>query len=166
MLLCHACCALSFLCCNEFSLLSNSYRSRIGRVENPLYSVCGRPTQDTSHLILHSPTSHSLQPSLLVTLCLSTTSGLRPGELPSFYGFMVFRHAPIPRKGSESNSNNNIRIASQSKATFMSSWLNLLVGFAPIKSKASEYSRFHLFIASLKKNLHLRQFAAIILEMF
>ena len=28
------------------------------------------------------------------------TSGPDPGELPGFWGFMVFRHAPIPRKGS------------------------------------------------------------------
>ena len=36
----------------------------------------------------------------LVTLCLSMTSGRDPGELPGFWGSMVFRHAPIPRKGS------------------------------------------------------------------
>ena len=36
----------------------------------------------------------------LVTLCLSMTSGPDPGELPGFWGSMVFRHAPIPRKGS------------------------------------------------------------------
>ena len=36
----------------------------------------------------------------LATLCLFTTSGPDPGELPGFLGSMVFRHAPIPRKGS------------------------------------------------------------------
>ena len=36
----------------------------------------------------------------LATLCLSTTSGPDPGELPGFWGSMVFRNAPIPRKGS------------------------------------------------------------------
>ena len=36
----------------------------------------------------------------LATLCLCTTSGPDPGELPGFWGSMVFRHAPIPRKGS------------------------------------------------------------------
>ena len=36
----------------------------------------------------------------LATLCLSTTSGPDPGELPGLWGSMVFRHAPIPRKGS------------------------------------------------------------------
>ena len=35
----------------------------------------------------------------LATLCLSTTSGPDPGELPGFWCSMVFRHAPIPRKG-------------------------------------------------------------------
>ena len=36
----------------------------------------------------------------LATLCLFTTSGPDPRELPGFWGSMVFRHAPIPRKGS------------------------------------------------------------------
>ena len=36
----------------------------------------------------------------LATLCLSMTSGPDPGELPGFWGSMVFRHAPIHRKGS------------------------------------------------------------------
>ena len=36
----------------------------------------------------------------LATLYLSTTSGPDPGELLGFWGSMVFRHAPIPRKGS------------------------------------------------------------------
>ena len=36
----------------------------------------------------------------LATLGLSTTAGPGPGELPSFWGSMVFRRAPIPRKGS------------------------------------------------------------------
>ena len=36
----------------------------------------------------------------LATLCLFMTSGPDPGEFPGFWGSMVFRHAPIPRKGS------------------------------------------------------------------
>ena len=36
----------------------------------------------------------------LATLCLSTTSGPNPRELAGFWGSMVFRHASIPRKGS------------------------------------------------------------------
>ena len=40
-------------------------------------------------------TAHSL-----ATLCPSTTSGPDLEELPGFWGSMVFRYAPIPRKGS------------------------------------------------------------------
>ena len=36
----------------------------------------------------------------LATLCLFTTSGPGPREFPGFWGSMVFRHAPISRKGS------------------------------------------------------------------
>ena len=40
-------------------------------------------------------TAHSM-----ATLCRSTTSGPDLGELPGFWGSMVSCHAPIPRKGS------------------------------------------------------------------
>ena len=41
----------------------------------------------------------------LATLCLFTTSGLGPGKFPGFWGSMVFRNAPIPRKKSSNNTN-------------------------------------------------------------
>ena len=47
----------------------------------------------------------------LATLYLFTTFGPGPGELPSFWGFMVFRHASIPRKGSGNNNNNSYYIS-------------------------------------------------------
>ena len=49
----------------------------------------------------------------LATLYLFSTSGPDSGELPGFWGSMVFRHAPIPQKGS-SNNNNNIPLSSTS----------------------------------------------------
>ena len=51
----HARCVLSRPRCNGHSLLLGSYLSRIGRTENPSCSACGHSSQDTSHLILHSP---------------------------------------------------------------------------------------------------------------
>ena len=57
---CHARCVLSRFCCNGHSLLLSSYLSRIGRIENPSCSACGHLSQDTSHLILHCPTTDSL----------------------------------------------------------------------------------------------------------
>ena len=96
----HARCVLSRLRCNGHSLLLGSYLSRIGRIENPSCSACRHSSQDISHLILHCAATDSLRRSLLVILCLFTTSGPDPGELPGFWGSMVFRHAPIPRKGS------------------------------------------------------------------
>ena len=93
----HARCVLSRLRCNGRSLLLGSYLSRIGRIENLSCSACGHSSQDTSHLILHCPAADS------ATLCLSTTSGPGSGELPGFWGSMIFRHAPIPRNGSGNN---------------------------------------------------------------
>ena len=60
VLLRHACCVLSRLCCNGHSLLLSSYLSTFGRIENPLCSACGRPSQDTSYLIVHCPATDSL----------------------------------------------------------------------------------------------------------
>ena len=96
----HARCVLSRLRCNKHSLLLSSYLSRIGRIENPSCSACGHPSQDTSHLILHCPATDSCAAHSLATLCLSTTSGPDLGQLPGFWDSMVFRHAPIRRKGS------------------------------------------------------------------
>ena len=100
MLLRNTRCAISGLRCNGHSLLLSSYLSRIGRIENPSYSACGHLSQDISHLILHCPAI-----DFLATLCFFTTSGPGSGELPGFWGSMVFRHASIPRKGSGNNNN-------------------------------------------------------------
>ena len=58
------------------------------RPRTSLISFC--TVQLRTHCAAHS----------LATLCLSMTSGPDPRELPGFWGSMVFRHAPIPRKGS------------------------------------------------------------------
>ena len=96
----HARCALSRLRCNEHILLLGSYLSRIDRIESPSCSACEHSSQDTSHLILHCPATDSLRHSLfgdslsLYDLCS------RPWGVAGFWGSMIFRHAPIPRKGS------------------------------------------------------------------
>ena len=38
-------------------------------------------------------------------LLIGAVDGPGPGELPGFWGSKVFRHAPIPRKGSGNNNN-------------------------------------------------------------
>ena len=95
----HARCVFSRLCCNGHSLLLSSYRSWIGRIENPSCSSCGHLSQDTFYLILHCSLPTLRAARSLATLYLFTTSGPNLGELPGFKGFMVFGHAPIPRKG-------------------------------------------------------------------
>ena len=103
----HACCVLSRLRCNGHNLLLSSYLSRIVRIENPSCSACGHSSQDTSHLILHCPATDSLRRSHFGDfLSLSTISGPGIGELPGFWGSMVFVYAPIPRKRSGNNNNN------------------------------------------------------------
>ena len=90
--------------CNGHSLLLSSYLSKIGRIENPSCSACG-------HLLVPFCTVQLrtlCAARSLVTLYLSATSGPGPGEVP-----MVFRHTPIPRKGSGNNNN----IARLSKPT-------------------------------------------------
>ena len=95
----HARCVLSRLRGNGHSLLLGSYLSRIGRIENPSCSVDTRPRTPLISFCTVQPRTLCAAHSL-ATLCLSTTSGPDPGEFPGFWGSMVFRHAPIPRKGS------------------------------------------------------------------
>ena len=90
----HARCVLSRLRCNVHSLLLGSYLSRIGRIENPSCSACGHLSSHSARSSYGLCAAHSL-----ATLCLFT-SGPDPGELPGYWGSMVFRHAPILRKGS------------------------------------------------------------------
>ena len=96
----HARCVLSRLRCNGHSFLLDSYLSRIGRIENPSCSACGHSSQDTSHLILHCPATDSLRRSLFGDSLSLYDLWSRPWGVASFWGSMVFRHAPIPRKGS------------------------------------------------------------------
>ena len=49
-----------------------TYLCRIGRIKNPSCNLCAHPTQDTFHLILHSPAKHSLHGTLFsnsLSLC-------------------------------------------------------------------------------------------------
>ena len=57
----HACCVLFRLCFNGHNFRLSSYLSRIGRIENSSCSACEHSSQDTSHLILHCPTTDSLR---------------------------------------------------------------------------------------------------------
>ena len=57
-------CVLSRLRCNGHSLLLSPYLFRIGRFEDTCCSACGHSFQDTSHLILHCPTTKFLRRSL------------------------------------------------------------------------------------------------------
>ena len=100
VLLRHARCVLPRLRCNGHSLLLRSYLSRIGKVENSYCSACGHSSQDTSDLILHCPAMDTLRRSLF-----GDSLSRDPGELPGFWGSMVFRNASIRRQGRVVNNN-------------------------------------------------------------
>ena len=93
----HARRVLSRLRCNGHSLLTSLGLAKLRilraapvdtRPRTPLISFC--TVQLRTLCVAYS----------LATLCFSTTSGPDLGELPGFWGSMVFCHAPIPRKGS------------------------------------------------------------------
>ena len=88
--------------CNGHSLLLSFYLSRIGRIENSSCSACRHPSQGTSHLILHCPTTDYLRRSLLGDSLSLNDLWSRPWEVAWLLGPMVFHDAPIPRKGSDS----------------------------------------------------------------
>ena len=91
----------------DTSLLLSSYLSRIGRIENPSCSACGtRPRTPLISFCTAQPRTLCFARSMAI-FCLCTTSGPSPEEFPSFWGFMVFRRQPVPRKGSGNNNNNS-----------------------------------------------------------
>ena len=102
----HARCVLSPLRCNGHSFLLSSCLSKIGIIENHSCSACGHSSRTPLISFCTVQLRTLCAARSLATLCLSTTSGPSPGELPGFWGSVVFRHAPIPRKGSGNNNNN------------------------------------------------------------
>ena len=102
----HARRVLSHLRCNGHSLLLSSYLFRVGRIESPSCSACGHSSQDTSHLILHCPAMDFLRRSFFVNSLSLFDLWSRLWKVARLLGSMVFRHAPIPRKGSGNNNNN------------------------------------------------------------
>ena len=105
VLLRHARCVLFRLRCNGHSLLLSSYLSRIGRIENSAVLADTRPRTPLISFRIHQLRTLCGTRSL-ATLSHFTTFGPDPGEFSGFWGSMVFRHAPIPRKGSGNNNNN------------------------------------------------------------
>ena len=104
---CHTRCVLSRLRCNGHSLLSGSYLSRIGRIENLSCSACGHSSQDTSHLILHCPAADSFRRSLF-----GDSLSLQPliqtlGSFPASGAPWSSAMPPSLGRGRVINSNNN-----------------------------------------------------------
>ena len=96
-------CVLS-LRCNGHSLLLSSYLSRISRIDSPC-SAFGHSSLDTSHVILHCPATYSLRRSLFGDSLSLYHLWSRPWGVAQLLGLHVFRHVPIPRKGSGNNNN-------------------------------------------------------------
>ena len=74
----------------------------------------------------------------LATLCLSTTCGSGFWEFPGYWGYMVFRNAPTPRKGSDSN--NNTSPTSGNRQTFSPSYSSSQITY--VEAEAVEFLRF------------------------
>ena len=95
----HACCVLSRLRYNGHSLLLGSYLSRIGRIENLSCSACGYSSQDTSHLILHCPSTDSLRRSLFGDSLFLYDLWSRPWGLARLLGLHGLPPCPHPSEG-------------------------------------------------------------------
>ena len=95
----HARCALSRLRCDGHSLFLGCYLSRIGRIENPSYSVCGHSFQNTSHLILHCRTTNSLRRSLFGDSLSLYDLLSEPWRVSRLLGLHGFPPCPHPSEG-------------------------------------------------------------------
>ena len=92
----HARCVFSCLHCNGHSLLSSSYLSRIGRIENPSCSACRHPSQNTSDLILHCPAMDSWRRSLFGDSLFLYNFWSKPWEVARLLGLHGFPPCPHP----------------------------------------------------------------------
>ena len=81
----------------------------VGLAESRIFYVAPADTRPTTPLISFSTVQLRTlcAACFLAILYLFTTSGPDPKELSGIWGSMVFRHAPIPWKGSSNNNNNN-----------------------------------------------------------
>ena len=95
----HARCVLSRLRCNVHSLHLCSYLSRIGRIGNASCSACGHPSQDISHLILHSPATGSLRRSLFGDSPSLYDLWFRPWRVARLLGLHGLPPCPHPSEG-------------------------------------------------------------------
>ena len=95
----HARGVLSRLRCNGHSLHLGSYLSRIGRIENPFCSACGHSSEDTSHLILHCPSTDSLRRSLFGDSLPLYDLWSRPWGVARLLGLDGLPPCPHPSEG-------------------------------------------------------------------
>ena len=92
----HARCVLSCLRCNGHSLLLTSCLLRIGRIENPSSSACRHSSQDSTHLILHYPTTDSLRRSFFgdsLSLYALWSRPWKVGQLLGLHGLLLYPHS-------------------------------------------------------------------------
>ena len=104
----HSRCVLSRLRCNGHSLLLCLIS--LGLAESRILPAAPADTRPITALISFCTVQlRTLCAACsLATLCLFTTSVRCLAEFLGFWSSMVFRHAPIPRKGSGNNNNNNM----------------------------------------------------------
>ena len=92
-------CALSSVRCNGHSLLLSSISLGLAELRIPAAPADARPkTPLISFCTVQLRTLCATYS--LVTFCFFTTSGPDSGEFSGCWGSMVFHHAPIPRKRS------------------------------------------------------------------
>ena len=97
------------LCCNKYSLLLNSYLSRIGRIENPSCSAFGHSSEDISDLILHCSAMNSLHRSLFGDSLSLYDLWSRPWGVALLLGLHGLLPCPHPSKGVGNNNNSQTR---------------------------------------------------------
>ena len=94
-------CSLVMLAVSFFVFAATDTLISLGLAESKIFPAAPVDTPRTPFISFCTVQLRTLCVAhFLATLCLSTTSGPDLGELPGFWGSMVFRHAPIPRKGS------------------------------------------------------------------
>ena len=116
MLRLHAHCVISRLRCNGHSLLSSSFLTRIGRIENSSCSACGHSSQDTLISFCLVQLRNPWATRSVATLCLWS----RPWRVTYFLGLHGLLPCPHPfGRGQATTTTSNYERDSESQ-TFSS----------------------------------------------
>ena len=151
----HARFVLSRLRCNGHSLLLSFYLFRIGKIKSLSCSACGHLSQDTSHLILHSPATDSLRYSLFGNFLSLYNLWSRPRGVARLLGLDGLPPCPLLRKGLGNQQQQHVL---KTRGAFFTTYLLRQILFNKTREDTVIVTREHKFLSGHQGGLCVEEF--------